>query len=66
MFSVERVVLAAVKVDTLFLVIAVDNAFKLCFIFVADAGRNKLERLRPGACIIKLITAVIYGFRNKL
>ncbi len=22
--------------------------------------------LRPGACIIKLITAVIYGFLNKL
>ncbi len=37
MFSVERVVLAAVKVDTLFLVIAVDNVIKLCFIFVADA-----------------------------
>jgi hypothetical protein len=37
-FSIERVVLAAVKVDTLFLVIAVDNVIKLCFIFVADAG----------------------------
>ncbi len=28
----------------------------------------KILRLlqQPGACIIKLITAVIYGFRNKL
>jgi hypothetical protein len=25
-----------------------------------------LLKLTPGACIIKLITAVIYGFRNKL
>jgi hypothetical protein len=35
-------------------------------------GPNKLARLStesfflPGACIIKLITAIIYGFRNKL
>jgi hypothetical protein len=27
---------------------------------------KKLETLGPGGCIIKLITALIYGFRNKL
>jgi hypothetical protein len=27
---------------------------------------NEVLSIRPGACIIKLITAVIYGFRNKL
>ena len=27
---------------------------------------KRFTGLAPGACIIKLITAVIYGFRNKL
>jgi hypothetical protein len=27
---------------------------------------NKFVGLSPGPCIIKLITTVIYGFRNKL
>jgi hypothetical protein len=29
-------------------------------------SRNSWKWRIPGACIIKLITAVIYGFRNKL
>jgi hypothetical protein len=28
--------------------------------------KRSFKKLSPGACIIKLITAVIYGFRNKL
>jgi hypothetical protein len=28
--------------------------------------QSKLANIRPGACIIKLITVVIYGFSNKL
>jgi hypothetical protein len=31
-----------------------------------SAGAPEQLGLAPGACIIKLITAVIYGFRNKL
>jgi hypothetical protein len=34
--------------------------------FGAKAAHKMLVKLTPGACIIKLITAVIYGFRNKL
>jgi hypothetical protein len=29
-------------------------------------GSDQRHQVRPGACIIKLITAVIYGARNKL
>jgi hypothetical protein len=28
--------------------------------------KNVLMKWTPGACIIKLLTAVMYGFRNKL
>ncbi len=39
-------------------------------LFADKAGENQSRTpsgcSTPGACIIKLITAVIYGFRNKI
>jgi hypothetical protein len=36
------------------------------FIVQAPGGREEAEEKQPGACLIKLITAVIYSFRNKI
>jgi hypothetical protein len=37
-----------------------------CIAAAVSYGRKILMKSTPGACIIKLITAVIYGFCNEL